>query len=174
MASRHDDFLAAGARLFGVVIDSPQQNAAMIEKLSLPFPLLSDPDRSAAIEPFGVANPTDRRNIAHPAIVVVSTSGAETWRWVARDYADRIPEDDVLVELASLELPPTSQDPPAVAHPKPGPHAMPLDKLSAYLRGARFAAVALGGRHPTIAADTADYVAEMDRFLAAIKVLAKK
>ncbi len=143
----------------------------MIEKLSLPFPILSDPDRSAAIEPYGASHPTDPRNIAFPAVVIVSPAGEETWRWESRDFADRISEDTILDRLAPLDLPPTSQDPPVTVDPVPGAHAMPFAQLGAYLRGARFAAVALGGRHPAIAADSTDYVAELDRFLGAIKKL---
>lgn len=143
----------------------------MIEKLSLPFPILSDPDRSVAIEPYGVSNPIDHRNIAFPAVVIVSPEGEETWRWVSRDFADRLPEDIILEAVATLALGPTSQDPPTIADPEPGPRTMPLSQLGAYLRGARFAAVALGNRHPDVSDDTSLYVAEMDRFLEAVRVL---
>lgn len=143
----------------------------MIEKLNLPFPILSDPDRQAAIGPLGFSNPTDERNIAYPGTVIFDTEGNETFRWQSRDFADRIPEDDVLAELRKLGHPPTTQSPPTLGTSEPGPKAMPFDQLGAYFRGARFAAVALGLRHkdayPAIKEDSKAYVAEMDRYLAA-------
>ena len=62
----------AGARVFAISVDPPGRNAAMVEKLSLPFPYLSDPDRSQAIIPYGVADEKDERKIARPSIVLVT------------------------------------------------------------------------------------------------------
>ncbi len=178
MASRHDEFLAAGARLFGISIDSPAQNAAMVEKLSLPFPLLSDPDRSLIIEPMGVADPNDARNIARPAMILFEPDGPERWRFVSRDYADRLPNDEVLEHVRSLNLPTTAQPAPAVGPSEPGDRAMPFEGLFHYLRGARFAAQAMGLRHKDlgdqIKEDSKAYVAEMDEMLDAIKELTKR
>jgi peroxiredoxin Q/BCP len=47
------DLEATGARLFGISADSAASHARFRDKFSLPFPLLSDPDRSA-IEAYGV------------------------------------------------------------------------------------------------------------------------
>ena len=80
MAIRYHEYLEAGAIVAGVVVDSPQQNAAMGEKLSIPFALLSDPDRSVAIGPYGVADPKDHREIATPTTVVIDPEGNEVWR----------------------------------------------------------------------------------------------
>ena len=52
----------------------------MVEKLSLPFPLLSDPDRTLMIEPMGVADPKDARNLSRPAMILIG--GDETTRHV--------------------------------------------------------------------------------------------
>lgn len=38
----------------GISVDSPAQNAATVEKLRLPFPLLSDPEGTQAIRPYDV------------------------------------------------------------------------------------------------------------------------
>ncbi len=154
--------------MFGVSIDSPAQHAAMIEKLHLPFPLLSDSDRSAAVDPYGVTDPRDPREIARPALVVVGPDGEEAFRVVSSDFADRPPEDEVVERLARLGLPPTSQDPPDTGPAEPGPRAMPFEALRPYWRGARFAAVALKMRHPEIADDSDRYVAQMDRYTEAL------
>ena len=136
----------------------------MVEKLRLPFSFLSDPDRTAAIEPYGLSNPTDRRQIAIPAMVVVTSDGEEAYRFVSRDFADRLTEDELLGVLRDLDLPPAKQDPPEIGPAEAGPNAMPVRALAPYFRGARFAAAALGLRHPTVKEDTDRYVSQMDRY----------
>lgn len=161
--------------MFGISVDSPEQHAAMVEKLSISFPLLSDPDRSLLIEPMGVADPADARNIARPAMILFGPDQSERWRFVSRDYADRLPNQQVLEHVRSLGLPPTGQDAPAVGPAEPGLRAMPFDGLFYYLRGARFAAQAMGLRHKhlgdEIKEDSKAYVAEMDEMLEAVKEL---
>lgn len=150
----------------------------MIEKLDLPFPLLSDPDRSAVIEPWDLADPKDPRELARPAMVVVDTDREERFRFVSRDFADRLPEDDVLEVVRALDAGPVTQDPPEPGSPEVGPNAMPLDGLPYYLRGARFAALAMGLRHghfdESIKDDSKAYVEEMDRFFKAVNELRRR
>ena len=147
----------------------------MIEKLSLPFPFLSDPDRSEAIIHFGVADEKDERNISKPALVVLKSSGEEVFRHVSRDFADRMPEEDVLTAVKASGFPPTTQEPPEVGPAEAGPRTLNLRELKVYYRGARFAAQAMGLRHAhyddEIKVDSKAYVAEMDRYTAAIEWL---
>lgn len=150
----------------------------MVEKVSLPFPLLSDPDRGLMIEPMGVADPNDARAIARPAMILVGTDGSEHWRFVSRDYADRLPNDEVLERVRALGLPGTGQSAPEIGPAGAGERAMPFDGLFHYLRGARFAAQAMGLRHrdlgEAIKEDSKAYVAEMDEMLEAVKALTKR
>ncbi len=141
----------------------------MIEKLGLPFPLLSDPDRSHAIGPYEAVDERDPREIARPVMVAVAPTGEQAFRIEARDFADRPPEDEVVVRLGALGLPPTAQELPAVGPAEPGPKAMPVAALLPYYRGARFAAVALGRRHPDMSDDTDRYVEQMDRYHEAMR-----
>ena len=156
-------------------VDSPQRNAAMVEKLTLPFPYLSDPDRTAAIRPYGLADLKDERIIALPAVLLVTASGNEVFRFVARDFADRLPEEEILSRAMALGLPPTTQPPPHTANPSPGPRSLSPQQLRIYFRGARFAALAMGLRHghfsDEIKDDSKAYVAEMDRFTKSIEWL---
>jgi hypothetical protein len=146
----------------------------MIEKLRLPFPLLSDPDRTQAIIPYGLADEKDPRNLARPAVVIVAPDGAERYRAVSRDFADRLSEDALLEALRGLSLPATAQDPPLLGASRPGPAAMPVDHLYPYFRGARFAVVAMSRRHPDTKEDAAGYIAEMDRYMENAKRLFKE
>lgn len=171
----HEDFLAAGTRIAAVVIDTPAQNSAMVEKLHLPFPILSDVDRSLIIEPFDVLDPKDHRNLSRPAVILVDANGAEQFRFVSRDFADRLPEADVLAAAQALNLPATTQATPVTANAEASPKAMALDNLPVYLRGARFAALAMGLRHKdlgdAIKEDSKAYVEEMDRYFDAVQAL---
>jgi hypothetical protein len=109
---------------------------------------------------------------------VVDSAGNERFRFVSRDYADRLPEDDVLEVVQGLGLGPTTQSAPTPGTPEPGERAMPLDGLPFYLRGARFAVQALGLRHKDLGEefkeDAKAYVAEMDRYLEAVRALRKR
>ena len=146
MALRHSDYTTAGAVVVAIDVDSPGQHAAMVEKLNLPFPMLSDPDRSLAIGPYRLMNETDPRHLAIPATVVIDPEGSEVMRLVSRDFADRPFEDEVLSLLQSLRLAPVAQPLPTPGTAEPGPRAMPFDQLRTYFRGAKFGAKALGQR----------------------------
>lgn len=165
-------------RIAAIDVDSPGQHAAMIEKLEIPFPYLSDPDRSVAIEPYDVADHKDARNLARPAMILVDTDGAERFRFVSRDFADRYPEDKVLEVAAELGLDPVSAEPMRDGTPESGPSSMPFEGLWYYLRGARFAALAMGLRHTdlgeSIKEDSKAYVETMDRMLEHIKDYTKR
>lgn len=178
MASRHQEFLSAGARIVAIDIDSPGRHAAMVEKLALNFPMLSDPDRSLLIGPMGLSNPTDARNIGLPALVLLDSQGEERWRFVSRDYAERLPEDEVLAVVKSKGWSATSQAHPAPGVPEEASGAMPFDGLNFYFRGAKFAAQAMGLRHAhldeSVKVDSKAYVAEMDRFIEAVKAVADR
>ena len=78
---RHQQFLEAGVRTFGISIDAPELNAAMVAKLSLPFPILSDPDRSQAISPFGVADEKDQRLYRPPCSRSRDSTDKEVFRF---------------------------------------------------------------------------------------------
>ncbi len=150
----------------------------MVEKLELPFPIISDPDRAGIIEPMGVADPKDERNLARPALILLRPDGSEAWRFVSRDFADRLPEDEVLEAAKALGLEPTTQPPPEIGESSPGRFAMTVEALIPYFRGARFAALAMGLRHghidESIKADSKAYVAEMDRYFEAMRALRKR
>ena len=165
MALRHTEFTDAGAVVAAIDIDSPEQHAAMIEKLNLPFPMLSDPDRSLAIVPYGIADESDRRDIAVPTTVVIDPRGEEVWRRMSRDAPDRPVEDDALEVVRGLKLDPVEQPPPAQGVPRPGPYAMPFRELRSYYRGAKFAALAMGRRYPEAKMDGKVYAALMDRYM---------
>ena len=127
-------------------VDSPGQHAAMVEKLNLVFPMLSDPERDLAIGPYDLMNTLDPRKLAIPATVLVGPGGEEVSRSVSRDYADRPFEDAALRSLHELGLDPVTQPLPTPGVPEPGRAAMPFGDLRVYFRGAKFGSKAMGLR----------------------------
>ncbi len=81
--------------LAGISVDPVENNRAMVEKLLLPFPLLSDPE-GRVIKSWGVWSDGEG-GIARPAIFAIRPDGSFAWRYVGRDFADR-PTDDELFD----------------------------------------------------------------------------
>ncbi len=78
--------------LAGISVDPIENNHAMVEKLLLPFPLLSDPE-GRVIKEWSVWNESEA--IAKPSIFAVRKDGSIVWAYVGRDFADR-PTDEEL------------------------------------------------------------------------------
>ncbi len=146
MARAYGEYLRRGATIAAVVIDSPEQNAAMVEKLGLPFPIVSDPAGEHLIAPHGAWDPGG--TMARPAIVVLSPAEEEVYRYDGADFMDRPDDGGVLAALDRLGLPPVEATVTMVPHvaPSPGPRAMTLPNLGVYMRGVRFAMGAMAGR----------------------------
>ncbi len=146
MAREYDQYTRRGATIAAIVIDTPEQNAAMVEKLALPFPILSDPDGERAIKPLGVWDAEEK--MATPAIIVLAPDGREVYRYAGVDFMDRPNDDEILDALSSLDLPATEAPTGMIAYldPRPGSRATKLDSLAVYMRGVRFASMALAGR----------------------------
>lgn len=178
MAVRHSEFLERGGRVYGLSADSAPQNTAVMEKLALPFPILSDEDRKAAIEPLGFADEKDPRQISRPGVVIIDPEGEIAHRSEGRDYADRPNEDQLLEHLGELGLVATSQGPPAIGESKHGDKAIPLEGIPHYLRGAKFASLALRSRHRDVSDDFRDdaraYVQMVERYLEALTAVEER
>ena len=151
-ARKYEDFERRGAQVVGISVDPPDQNAAMVEKLLLPFPLLSDP-HGVLSRAYGVWDEEGR--IAIPAIVLLDRTRIVRWQYAGRDFADR-PEDDALLRaIAELEDPgpphPVATEIRVTA--EEAKHsvrregmAISLDHLLPYYRGVYSATVALKQR----------------------------
>jgi len=146
MGREYDAYTRRGATIAAIVIDAPEQNAAIVEKLALPFPILSDPDGERAIKPLGVWD--DQGKMAMPAIIVLAPNGREVYRYAGVDFMDRPNDDEILEALSSLGLPETETPAGTIAHldPRPGSRATKLENLAVYMRGVRFASMALADR----------------------------
>lgn len=175
MAQRQDEFLEHGGRVFGLSADNPLQNSAVMEGLAVPFPILSDVGREDAIRPLGFDDENDPRQISLPGVVIISPEGEIVYRYVGRDFADRPDEDHILEELEALDLPSTTQESATPGPAESGPTAMPISGLPYYLKGAKFAGLALRRRHRDVSEefkdDTKGFVMLVDRYLEALSAV---
>jgi AhpC/TSA family protein len=95
-ARSYDEFEKRGFELAGTSVDPPGRNATMVEKLGLPFPLLSDP-RGELIERLGLWN--EEEGVSEPAIVVLDKSGIVRYLYSGgKDFSDP-PLEESLLEI---------------------------------------------------------------------------
>jgi peroxiredoxin len=97
-ARNWESFERAGLQVAAISVDTVEQNRAMVNKLLLPFPVLSDPD-AVMIEPWGVLNAAEK-GIAKPALFLVLPDWTLAFRYVGEDFTDR-PADEELFAAAA-------------------------------------------------------------------------
>ena len=100
-ARKYDQFQSRGAEVTAISVDSPEQNRAMIDKLLLPFHLLSDPEGDRAIKLYGVWNEEGR--IAIPAVIAVGRDGTIRYVYKGQDFADRPGDEELFEALAHAQ-----------------------------------------------------------------------
>ena len=124
----------------------------MVQKLVLPFPLLSDP-QGALSQCFGLWNADER--IAVPAIALVDQAGSIVYLYAGQDFADRPGDVAIFEAVDRLKRGGTcSDEAPRIqvtadeARQSVGPdkRATTLQELVPYYRGAFSASVTLKGR----------------------------
>ena len=157
-----------------ISVDSVARNAALADKLLLPFPLLAD-ETAAASAAWEVYDAIAKS--ARPALFVVRADLSIPLRYVGRDYTDRPSFAAIFAALDEVR----GREPrrPATSAPFPGPReprdggrrAIPLAELNPYLRGANFGVAALAGRFadPALKAEAKrfqDMIAEFMRHIA--------
>lgn len=148
----------------------------MVEKLDLPFPLLSDA-KGELSKLYDLWNA--REGVAVPAIVVVDRSGMVRYLYKGDDFADRPgdgPVFETLDRLAGKESSDVSIDaPPEVglsaedaeaSTVRPSRPAITLEQLVPYYRGVYFTTVALKKRVAGMESDGREASAEVDRYQA--------
>jgi peroxiredoxin len=152
-ARRFAEFERRGARVAGVSVDPPDDNARLVGKLRLPFPLLSDP-RGELLRRLRLWD--ERAGVAKPSVLVLDRSGEVRYLYSGSDFADRPRDEDVFRALkgmdASIER--ITGGPEIVVSAtearessvRPNIPRISLDELLTYYRGAYFATVALSGR----------------------------
>lgn len=140
----------------------------MVEKLALPFPLLSDPE-GAILQRYDVWD--SEAKIAIPSIVVHDQSDIIRYLYKGHDFADR-PGDDAVFEgldaaAQSRGTPPRETQIRVTAETQVTEterQAISLQALVPYYRGAYFTTVALKGRLATMGSAYRDGVRDISRY----------
>jgi peroxiredoxin len=137
-----EEFEERGVQVAGISVDPPSNNAKMVGKLQLPFPLLSDPEGELA-RLFGLWDAEE--GVALPSLVVVDQSGEVRYLYSGGDFADRPTDDEVFAALDKLESRierltggPAIQVSATHARERsvrPDKRAMDLDELTSYNKG---------------------------------------
>lgn len=152
-ARRIGEFERRGAQIVGISVDPPADNARMVGKLRLPFPLLSDA-RGELARRCGVWDAEE--GVATPAIFVVDRPGEVRYLYSGRDFTDRPGDAEVFAALDGLSGGiervtggPEFRVTAAQARGnsvRPDRPAASLEQLVVYHRGIYFATAALEGR----------------------------
>jgi AhpC/TSA family len=135
----------------GISVDPPSHNRAMVEKLDLPFPLLSDP-RGDLIKSLDLWN--EEEGVSEPAIVVLDKSGTVRRLYSGgRDFSDRPTEEALfgVLDEVGVEGEPEGGEPTirvsageaARETVRPGKPALTLGELGPYYLGTYYATVAM-------------------------------
>jgi peroxiredoxin len=159
-ARKYNEFERRGTQPAAISVDPPVNNARMVGKLRIPFPLLSDPKGEVA-RAYGLWN--ERENVAVPAVVIINRAGEITYLHAGSDPADRPTDGEVFAALKALKEPgvPGTRIERRTGGPElrttavearngsvrpAGRQAMELDELHSYYRGAHATTATLGGR----------------------------
>ncbi len=82
--------------MIGIVVDTPDTNAALATRVGAEFSLLSDP-KLETIRAYGVEH--EGKDISRPATIVVGSDGTVLWSYVGDRPSDRPLLPDVLKVL---------------------------------------------------------------------------
>ncbi len=85
-----------GARVFGISVDSPFVTDRFRQDEKVPFPILSDFNRTVA-SAYGVLHEDllGLKGVAKRAAFVIGTDGNIAWSWVTDDPRVQVPFDDL-------------------------------------------------------------------------------
>jgi peroxiredoxin len=97
LAGVYGELRQSGVDLIAISSDSPDDAAALRERLNVPFVIASDPD-CETIRAFGVFHDAEPkgRSIARPATFLVDASGTIAYRYVGADKDDRPRTSDIV------------------------------------------------------------------------------
>jgi peroxiredoxin len=91
-----DRFHGAGLQPAAISVDPVEGNAALVDKLLLNFPVLSDPE-ARVIREWDVYNPDE--DVAVPSIFLVLPDLTIAYSYRGDDFADRPGEEEIFAAL---------------------------------------------------------------------------
>ena len=106
MQSRIKEIREAGAQVLAVCVDPVEENAKVVEKLELEFPILSDPDLTT-IKAYDLLHgdamtASGADDVARPAMFLLDREGIVRWRALTENWRVRVRPETVLEQLAAI------------------------------------------------------------------------
>lgn len=101
----HTELAGRGGRLLVVSVDKPADSRVVVEKMKLPYALLSDPDR-ATIKAYHLLHEKgapDGSDIAIPAHFLLDREGVIQWRFVADSVTNRPEPRQIIDEIRKIQ-----------------------------------------------------------------------
>ena len=93
-----------GAAVYGISVDSPFVNQQWAKEMGVPFTILSDFNKTAAVA-YGVLQEdlVGLRGVAKRSVFVVDRNGRISYAWVSDDPSVLPPFDDVVAAVRALD-----------------------------------------------------------------------
>jgi peroxiredoxin Q/BCP len=97
---------AADAQVLALCADPVEENAKVVEKLKLDFPILADPDK-IAIQAYGLLHKdaltaSGSGDIARPAVFILDRQGIIRWRQLTDNWRVRVRPETIIEKLAEI------------------------------------------------------------------------
>lgn len=104
MQSGLDAIHAANAEVIAICVDSVEENAGVVKKLGLEFPILSDPGLSA-IDAYDLRHENaviQGQHIARPGVFLIDRDGVVRWTELTENYRVRVRPEQVIEQLLAI------------------------------------------------------------------------
>ncbi len=106
MQSSIEEIRKADADVLAVCVDPVEENARVVAKLNLDFPVLSDPELktigayNVLHRDAGTIHGTD--DIARPAVFILDRDGAVQWSRLTENWRVRVRSETILKQLSLI------------------------------------------------------------------------
>lgn len=104
MQSGIDEIHAADAEVLAICVDSVEENAGVVKKLGLEFPVLSDPELTV-IDAYDLRHENavmQGEHIARPGVFIVDRNGVVRWTELTENYRIRVRPEQIVEQLLAL------------------------------------------------------------------------
>lgn len=104
MQSGIEEIRTSGGEVLAISVDSPEENAGVVQRLGLDFPVLSDPELKA-IDAYDLRHEdavVEGTDVARPAVFLIDREGIIRWRDLTENYRVRVRPEQIVEQLRTL------------------------------------------------------------------------
>lgn len=103
MRDDYPRFQQLNAGILAISVEEPALGQRVADLLSLPYPILSDPDHHV-VDQYGVYNLLGD-SLATPSVFIIDMDGVIGWHYVGESSSDRPSNEMILEQLGALATP---------------------------------------------------------------------